>query len=163
MTIHEIYIDDQECWGCKTCEVACKQEHNLPVGVRWIMVSADGPREIAGSLRLNYVVTHCLHCSHPPCRDDCPASAITKRDDGIVLIDETLCISCQNCLVACPLRVVQFEADSGVAQKCNLCVERIDQGLMPACVNVCPSQCIYFGDIQEIAERIGHERLPVWK
>ena len=159
---YALIINTEDCVGCNACEVACKQEHNLLVGPRWIRVYSDGPREIEGKLRLRYIVTHCMHCSRPPCKDVCPVDAITKRDDGIVLIDEELCIGCKDCIEACPLGVMQFDEEKEVAQKCDLCVARLDRGLQPACVAACPSHCIYFGDVKEIAERLGKEKLLVW-
>ena len=83
---YALMVDAKDCVGCNACEVACKQEHNLPVGPRWIMVFPDSLEEIEGRLQLRYVVTHCMHCSQPLCRDVCPVGAITKREDGIVLI-----------------------------------------------------------------------------
>ena len=157
-----LFIDYEYCTGCYACEVACKQEHNLPVGPRWIKVYSDGPREIEGKLQLRYMVTHCMHCRRPSCKDACPVGAISKRDDGIVLIDGELCIGCKDCIEACPLGVMQFDEEGGVAQKCDLCVGRLDAGLAPACVAACPSHCIYFGDIIEVTEKIGKQRLLVW-
>ena len=155
-------VDTKDCVGCNACEVACKQEHNLPVGPRWIKVFSDSPREIEGRLQLRYVVTHCMHCSQPRCQDVCPVGAITKREDGIVLIDEELCNGCKDCIEACPLGVMQFDEEKGLAGKCDLCVERIDRGLQPACVAACPSQCMYFGDISHIIEQLGKQKLLVW-
>jgi len=159
---YTLAVDTRECVGCSACEVACKQEHDLPVGPRLIRVYPDGPREIEGKIQLRYIVTHCMHCSKPPCKDACPVGAIDKRPDGIVLFDEELCIGCKDCIDACPLGIVQFDSDKGVAQKCDLCVDRLDRGLAPACVAVCPSHCIYFGDIKEIVDRIGKNKLLVW-
>jgi Fe-S-cluster-containing dehydrogenase component len=89
-------------------------------------------------------------------------NAIARREDGVVLINEELCTGCKDCVDACPLGVMQFEEEKKIAQKCNLCVERIDAGLNPACVCACPSHCIYFGDISQIVEKIGKQRLLVW-
>ena len=159
---YALIVNTRECVGCNACEVACKQEHNLPVGPRWIRVYSDGPREIEGKPQLRYVVAHCMHCSQPPCKDACPVDAISKREDGIVLVKEELCIGCKDCIDACPLGVMQFDEEKGIAQKCDLCVERIDQGLSPACVNACPAYCIYFGDVNEITDKIGKQRLMIW-
>jgi Fe-S-cluster-containing dehydrogenase component len=115
-----------------------------------------------GKSQLRYTVTHCMHCSQPLCQEACPVNAISRRQDGVILINEELCIGCKDCLDACPLGVMQFEEEKKVARKCNLCIERIDMGLAPACVNVCPSHCIYFGDIGKIAEKIGKQRLLAW-
>ena len=87
--------------------------------------------------------------------------AITKREDDIILINEELCTGCKVCIEACPLGVMQFEEEKQVVQKCDLCVERLDRGLPPACVAACPSHCIYFGDTKEIAENLGERRLLV--
>jgi Fe-S-cluster-containing dehydrogenase component len=159
---YALIVNTRDCFGCNACEVACKQEHNLPVGPRWIRVYPDGPREIEGKSQMRYVVTHCMHCSQPRCMDACPVGAISKREDGIVLVNEELCTGCKECIDACPLGVMQFDEEKEVAQKCDLCVDRIDQGLKPACVNACPGYCIYFGDINEVTERIGKQKLLVW-
>jgi len=159
---YALMVNTEDCVGCNACEVACKQEHNLPVGPRWIRVYPDGPREIEGKLQLRYIVTHCMHCSDPLCRDACPVDAITKREDGLVLIDEELCIGCKDCIEACPLGAMQFDEEKGVAQKCDLCVDRLESGLSPACVAACPSHCIYFGDTKEIIEKLGKKKLLVW-
>lgn len=159
---YALMVNTKDCVGCVACEVACKQEHNLPVGPRWIRVLPDSPREIEGKLQLRYIVTHCLHCSRPSCKDACPVEAITKREDGLVLINETLCIGCKDCIEACPLGVMQFDEERGVAQKCDLCVNRLDAGGQPACVAACPSHCIYYGDVGEVIKRIGEQKLAVW-
>ena len=159
---YALIVDTRDCVGCNACEVACKQEHNLPVGPRWIKVFPENLQETEGKPQLRYVVTHCLHCSRPPCKDACPVDAITKKEDGIVLIDNELCIGCKDCIEACPLGVMHFDQEKGLAQKCNLCVGRIDRGLQPACVAACPSHCIYFGDISDITERLGKQKLLAW-
>ena len=159
---YALVVNTDDCVGCNACEVACKQEHSLPVGPRWIRVYSDAPRAIEEKQQLRYIVTHCLHCGRPPCKDACLVGAITKRKDGIVLIDEKLCIGCKDCIRACPLGVMQFDEAKEVAQKCDLCVERIDRGQLPACVAACPSHCIYFGGVKEITEKLGKERLLLW-
>ncbi len=158
---YALIVNTKECFGCTTCEVACKQEHNLSIGPRLIRVCPDSPRQIEGKLQLRYVVTHCLHCSQPQCLDACPVNAINKREDGIVLINEELCTGCKDCIDACPLGVMCFNEEQGIAQKCDLCVDRVDRGLSPACVNACPGYCIYFGDVSEVTESIGKQELLV--
>ena len=161
-TEYALVVNSAGCVGCSACEVACKQEHNLAVGPRWIRVYPDTPREIEDKLQLRYIVTHCMHCSRPPCKDACPVDAISKRDDGIVLVSEELCIGCKDCIDACPLGVMQFDEEKEVAQKCDMCVARIDMGRQPACVDACPSHCIYFGSVSEVTERMGKQKLLVW-
>ena len=143
MTSVSLHIDHSLCWGCKTCEVACKQENRAPDGVKLITVSEDGPREIDGKLGFTFRVNLCRHCDDPPCADACPDEAIEKRSDGIVVLDMNQCSGCQTCMTACPYDAIEFDALEGVARKCNLCHHRIDNGLLPACAdNVCPAHCI---------------------
>ena len=158
---YALMIDTRNCVGCNACEVACKQEHNLPVGPRWIKVFPDAPKEIEGRVQLRYVVTHCMHCSQPQCQKVCSAGAITKRADGIVLIDEALCIGCKECIEACPLGAMCFDEEKAVVAKCDLCVHRIDSGLQPACAAACPAHCIYFGDAGLVARRLGKQGLLI--
>jgi Fe-S-cluster-containing dehydrogenase component len=138
-------IREEFCWGCKTCEVACKQENGAADGIRLIAVREDGPTIEAGKLDFRFKIQVCRHCDEPPCVDACPAEAITKRPDGIVVLNEAICTGCQACLEACPYDVIAFDPAKGVAQKCNLCHHRVGRGLIPACAdNVCPAHCIHF-------------------
>jgi Fe-S-cluster-containing dehydrogenase component len=138
-------VDRQLCWGCKTCEVACKQENRPKDGVKLIHVCEDGPRMVDGKLDFVYQVNLCRHCDDPPCADACPAEAICKRADGIVILDEAQCTGCQICIGACPYDAIAFDDQKEIARKCNLCHHRVDAGLMPACAdNVCPAHCISF-------------------
>jgi Fe-S-cluster-containing dehydrogenase component len=137
-------IDHDRCWGCKTCEVACKQENRAPDGVKLIDVSEDGPRRVGGELTFAFHVDVCRHCDEPACVDACTDDAIAKRGDGIVVLDVNQCTGCQTCISACPYDAIEFDDDQGVARKCNLCHHRIDNGLVPACAdNICLAHCIY--------------------
>jgi Fe-S-cluster-containing dehydrogenase component len=147
-----IVIDHEKCWGCKTCEVACKQELAVAEGVKLISVEEDGPRTVSGKPFFQYRVKLCRHCDDPPCVDVCPEAAIRKRADGIVVLDEKMCSGCQACLEACPYDAIDFDAAVGIALKCNLCHHRVDHGLIPACAdNVCLAHCIHFGDAAEVS------------
>ncbi len=160
---YALIIDTDNCVGCHACEVACKQEHNLPVGPRWLRVHSGSPTIVNGKPQFKFTVTHCMHCSRPPCRDACPVEAITRREDGAVLIDKALCIGCKKCIEACPLGVMQFDEEKEIAQKCDLCAERLDRGQTPACAAICAGHCIYFGTVDEVAEKLGRSRLTAWK
>ncbi len=140
-----LIIDHERCWGCKTCEVACKQENRIADGVRVIQVSEDGPKMVDGKLDFRFVVDVCRHCDDPDCVAACPVEAILKRKDGIVVMDYETCTGCRDCLDACPYDVIAFDQERGIAQKCNLCHHRVDNQLLPACAdNVCLAHCIDF-------------------
>jgi len=141
----ELNIDNNLCWGCKTCEVACKQENRTATGVKLISVQENGPGLIDGKLDFIFQVDWCRHCDVPPCAEACPEEAINKREDGIVIMDYGLCSGCLACIDACPYDAIAFDEDKCIAQKCNLCHHRVDQGLIPACAdNVCLAHCIHF-------------------
>lgn len=148
MPKHEVVIDHQLCWGCRTCEVACKQENRAPEGVQLISVWEDGPRQIDDQAEFIFQINLCRHCDEPPCADACPEEAINKRDDGLVIMDYDLCTGCQACIQECPYDAIAYDMDRNIAQKCNLCHHRVDHGLIPACAdNVCLAHCIHFNPI----------------
>jgi Fe-S-cluster-containing dehydrogenase component len=154
MKKYALKIDHESCWGCKTCEVACKQENASPDRVKLISVLEDGPKAVDDRLEFLFQVNVCRHCDEPDCVGACPDEAITKREDGIVIMDEEKCTGCQLCIDACPYDAIAFDADLNIAQKCNLCYHRVDRGLIPACAdNVCLAHCIYFGDPDLIREK----------
>lgn len=138
-------VDEDKCWGCKTCETACKQENRAPAGVHLVRVWEDGPRRVEGKWHFVFRVRRCLHCGEPACVAACPAGAIEKRGDGVVVLDGSACSGCRACVEACPYDAVAFDEQAGAAAKCNLCHHRVDQGLLPACAdNVCLAHCIHF-------------------
>ncbi|MFC1896008.1 4Fe-4S dicluster domain-containing protein [Thermodesulfobacteriota bacterium] len=145
MTKHVLAIDHELCWGCKTCEVACKQENHAPDGVRLIAVMEDGPKTVNGALEFSFHVNMCRHCDEPLCADACPEEAIAKREDGIVVMDPDSCTGCRSCMDVCPYDAIAYDREEGITWKCNLCNHRVDKGLLPACAdNVCLAHCISF-------------------
>jgi Fe-S-cluster-containing dehydrogenase component len=132
----------KNCMGCHACEVACKQEHGLGVGPRLVRVLEKSP---------DYVPIYCHHCAKAPCRDVCPVEAIARNEQGIVLIDNDLCIGCRECLEACPFGAMQFDDRLEVAVKCDLCLHRLAENKQPACISVCPTACISLGGKKSIA------------
>lgn len=152
MPKYALLHDADLCVGCQACEVACKQEHDLPVGPRWIHVFPIGPEQKGNKIVLTFNSNRCMHCGKPPCIEACPVNAISKRPDGIVLINEELCIACEACIEACPFEAPQYNPIKETIQKCTLCVHRVDQGLKPACVQACQTGALVFGDFNEVAE-----------
>lgn len=138
-------IDEEACWGCRTCEVACKQEHKLAPGSGLISVSENGAKLNGNRRDFHFQVSVCRHCDDPPCVRACPEEAIARREDGIVVLDPARCTGCGSCPDSCPYGAIHFDEERGIAQKCNLCHERVDHGLLPACAdNVCLAHCIHF-------------------
>ena len=117
MKSYVLIIDHESCWGCRTCEVACKQETRSPDGVRLIKVLEDGPQIIEWKLDFTFRVTVCQHCDELACVEVCPEDAISKRDDNIVILNEDKCIGCGFCIDECPYDAIAFDSESGVAQK----------------------------------------------
>ena len=142
-----LIIDHDDCWGCKTCEVACRQEFPDTGHAKLISVLEDGPRLAHGQWHFSYRVRVCMHCDEPPCMEVCPEEAILKRDDGMVVLDDERCTGCQACMDACPYGAIAYDPEGGGVWKCNLCHHRVDRGLLPACAdNVCLAHCIHLGD-----------------
>lgn len=148
-----LHFEAERCMGCHACEVACKVEHNLPVGVNRVRILAEGHMADNGGLKRDFKRIACRHCPEPPCMEVCPTSAINKREDGIVFIDQTLCNGCQLCASACPYNAIEFRPDNSLAQICDLCIERLDQGLPPFCLQYCMGDSLFFGTEDEFRER----------
>jgi Fe-S-cluster-containing dehydrogenase component len=154
-----LLVDVYSCTGCYACEVACKQEHDLPVGHNWITVRENNPLQDGVPTRPRYVVAHCMHCNKPPCLEPCPVDAIEKRKDGIVLVKQEDCIGCKKCIEECPFGVMQFDEDKQVAYKCDMCIGRLEKGLQPACVSACTAHCIHFGEYKDVLKKIQNSRI----
>ncbi len=150
MATYSISFDAARCVGCFTCEVACKQENNLPVGPRWVRVMQVGPRKRDEQIVTHFSLIRCRHCSHPPCKEACSAKAIHRTENGVVLINQELCIGCRECVEACPFGALQYDAVTGTVGKCTLCLDRITNGSIPSCVQHCPYHALSFGDLNEI-------------
>ena len=152
---YALIIDNESCWGCKTCEVACKQENQTSSGVKLIYVTEDGPKMDDDNPELVFRVNVCRHCDDAPCVDACTEGIISNRKDGIVVLDSQRCTGCKLCIETCPHDAIAFDGVSDIARKCNLCYHRIEKGLMPACAdNVCLAHCITFGNPNELARDI---------
>lgn len=139
--------------GCHSCEVACKMEHDLPVGVNRMSVVVEGPYLVDGKLKLAFRRIHCRQCLHPPCIEACPDAAIIKRPDGIVYIEQSRCTGCQACAVACPYGAISFHPHKKRAEICDQCFRRLDDGLEPFCVKHCMSGALFFGTEEEFRKK----------
>ena len=148
-------IDQDVCIGCHACTVACKTEHEVPLGVNrtWVKYIEQGSWPDTSR---SFSVLRCNHCTNAPCISICPTQALFKREDGIVDFDTDLCIGCKSCMQACPYDAIYIDPNENTAQKCNYCAHRTDIGLEPACVVVCPTQAIIAGDLDDPGSKISH-------
>ena len=154
------YFNSRQCSGCKACQMACKDKHDLDVGLIWRRVYeiSGGDWEKRGDAWIPHVFAYnlsvaCNHCKKPVCKDVCPTAAITKRKDGIVLIDGDKCMGCRYCEWACPYGSPQFNKDSGTMTKCHLCFDYIDFGKIPVCVSTCPQRALDFGELADLKKK----------
>lgn len=159
-------IDNRKCIGCHACTVACKAEHEVPLGVNrtWVKYIEKGTYP---NTARHFSVMRCNHCEDAPCVEICPVTALYTRKDGIVDFDPRRCIGCKGCMQACPYDALYIDPDTHTAAKCNYCAHRVDIGLEPACVNVCPEHAIISGDMDdgstEIAQLLAKEQVTVRK
>jgi formate dehydrogenase iron-sulfur subunit len=160
-------VDIDLCIGCKACEVACKEWNDLPVDETENFGSYQSHKDLTAAtwdlMRFNEVELDggdlawlirkdsCMHCAEPGCLLACPApGAIVQYENGIVDFDQQNCIGCQYCVAGCPFDIPRFDPESKKVYKCTLCVDRVSNGLEPACVKACPTGSIRFGTKEEM-------------
>jgi Fe-S-cluster-containing dehydrogenase component/formate-dependent nitrite reductase membrane component NrfD len=150
-------IDNRKCIGCHACSTACKSENEVPLGVHrtWVKTVEHGKFP---DVTRSFQVTRCNHCANPPCVRICPVTAMYQRDDGIVEFDPRICIGCKACMQACPYDAIHIDPETQTAAKCHMCSHRVDLGLEPACVVVCPEHAIVFGDLDDPTSEISRVR-----
>ncbi len=141
-------IDHTRCIGCHACSTACKSENEVPLSVSRTYVKYVDVG-IFPDVRREYLVTRCNQCDDAPCVEACPTAAMFQRPDGIVDFDKSICIGCKACIAACPYDAIFINPNDHSAEKCNFCTHRLDVGLEPACVVVCPTQAIVVGDMND--------------
>jgi len=144
------YYNENNCIACRACEAGCKQEFDLPVGVRRRKVTL---REEGAypNVKMRYTSLSCNHCEDPACLKACPVGAYTKEKEfGVVVHDQKKCIGCKMCLAACPYGAPQYDAKKKKADKCNLCIHRLKEGLPPACVRTCMGYALWHGKLSDV-------------
>jgi formate dehydrogenase iron-sulfur subunit len=173
-----ILYDASKCTACKGCQVACKQWNQLPSPLvaeeyeftksyqspldldpnTWLIINFDEVDQDIG-IEWNFMRNSCFHCAEAACEIACPVGAISHKDNGAVVIDQEACIGCQYCVNSCPFGVPRWKEPANAAApehnenktfKCWLCQDRIENGLRPACVSICPTGALSFGERSEI-------------
>jgi len=165
-----IVIDLKRCIGCYGCQVACKAEHATRPGTTYARLFRRESGSYPEVRRLSLPLL-CMHCREAPCVEVCPTGASQKRLDGIVFVDAEACVGCRACMMACPFGARYFQDrersyfgdglatpferlrypahQTGVVEKCDLCRDRLDGDLEPACVANCMCRARVFGDLDD--------------
>ena len=158
-------IDVGRCTGCYNCQLACKDEHcendwrpyaapQPLTGQFWCRVTEHVQGTIP-KVRMHYISKMCAHCDNPECVAACGVGAITKRSDGLVLIDPDVCVGCAACVHSCPCGAIYFNKKLNIAQKCTGCAHLLDHGAaLPRCVEACPTDAIRYVEEREVAEEL---------
>ncbi len=147
--------DNNLCIGCQACNVACRSENKIPESVYRLQVWVKQEEYPNGSLGYEYHRQSCVHCEHTPCVSVCPTQASYVNDDGIVLVDNNLCVGCLYCVAACPYQARYVHPVTKAPDKCTFCHEsRLGRGEEPACVTVCPTDALVFGDLNDPKSKI---------
>lgn len=153
MSQYYLFQDTRKCIGCHACEVQCKVNKKLPIGPKPCHIVTVGPKFIGGVPRASYIFMPCFHCNNPWCVAACPTGAMQKRDkDGIVFVESDACVGCKACIRACPWGAPQWNPETGKVVKCDLCMDRIDHGLDPACVTTCTTHCLALGNVEDLTK-----------
>lgn len=146
-------IDLRKCVGCQACTASCKSENNVPTSQYRTYV----PEYELGAfpnVRKAFLPQLCNHCKNPACVSVCPTGATFKREDGIVVVDDSVCWGCGYCINACPYDKRFFNTKTQVADKCTFCAHRVDKGLLPACVETCVGGARVFGDLNDANSKV---------
>jgi len=167
-----VLVDTTVCIGCRKCEWACKTAHNMPTDSidsyddRKVFEKMRRPDDTALTVVNEYdnlknpnipinLKVQCMHCDEPACVSACIVGAFNKEENGTVWWDENKCIGCRYCLVACPFQVPAFEYGKALEpriMKCDFCIDRTKEGMLPACVEICPVETLTYGKRSKLIE-----------
>jgi Fe-S-cluster-containing dehydrogenase component len=140
-------IDIRRCVGCSACVLACKGENNVPLESQRCWVE-DEVKGVYPNLSGRIYSARCNQCTDAPCVTNCPTGASHYSTGGVVMVDRDLCTGCKACVASCPYDARYIHAD-GYADKCTFCLHRAGKGMKPACVGICPTSALAFGDLND--------------
>ena len=151
------YVDMTSCIGCRTCQVACKDRHDIhEVGPRPRRVDSFECGTYPDVAMFHHVMS-CNHCDDPACVKGCPTAALRKDEEGVVVHDDSLCVLCRNCMTVCPYGAPQLDELAQKIVKCDTCKDLRAAGKSPVCVAACPMRAIDFGDVEELRAKYGDD------
>lgn len=170
MALKAMLIDTTKCMACRGCQVACKQWNQNAAEQTKFTGSYQNPPKLSAStwtlikfiepegdpVKWLFRKEQCFHCGDPACVAACPTGALKKRPDGIVVIDQKICAGCKYCVMACPFQTPHTDHHTGTAKKCRMCIDRVDNGLKPACATTCPTGAVLYGareDMLSVAKK----------
>lgn len=146
--------DENLCIGCQACSVSCRSENSVPDNLYRVQVQIKTSGTFP-DLRMDFRRQSCVMCDNPPCVDVCPTGASYQTVDGLTLIKSDLCVSCKYCMVACPYDARFVNPESDAVDKCTFCfINRVSQGMDTACVTVCPTDALVFGDMNDKTSKV---------
>lgn len=147
MARYAMAADTRRCVGCHACVIACKEENNLNLGAfrDWIVTETKGSFP---DLHMEIRSERCNHCDVPDCVYACPTGASHTGPGGVVLVNAEKCTGCKACMAACPYDA-RYVHDDGHVDKCTFCIHRVERGEDPACVSICPTKTLIFGDLDD--------------
>lgn len=151
-------LDTERCIGCHACSVACKVENSVSLGNFRTKVHYHDykGKDAVGktTLKRAFLPSLCMHCEDAPCLKACPTTSISRGADGVVRINASTCDHSGDCIAACPYGAIHIDPVAEVADKCDLCSHRLEVGMQPACVEVCPAEVFAFGDLNDPNSKI---------
>ncbi len=167
-----IKFDSTRCIACHACQVACKRWWELKAenttlsaekgtewtnppdltSRTWVLVKFVGTGE-GEDFKWRFAQERCMHCLNPTCRNVCPVGAITKYEEGPVVINVDVCIGCKYCVAVCPFKIPRYDLVTNKVYKCTMCPDRIREGLEPACVQTCPTGALEFGEREDMLQK----------
>jgi Fe-S-cluster-containing dehydrogenase component len=144
---YAMVVDTVRCVGCNACVIACKSENGVPLGSTrdWVVQETGGEFP---ELHLEIRSERCNHCTNAPCVDACPTGASHFNEGEAVLVNKGKCSGCKACMAACPYDA-RYVHPEGHVDKCTFCLHRVERGELPACVTICPTRALTFGDLAD--------------